>query len=394
MMNTPRLRKQGYTTVNRVTVIRGGKDYFDKLEELINEARSFIHLQVYIFNDDDTGMRIAQALIRAAERGVKVYFLVDAYASQTLTPELRDSFKDAGVNYEEFEPLFRGKTLYFGRRMHHKVAVVDGKHGLVGGLNIADRYNDVDGIPAWLDYAAYVYGEAVAKLTEVCCDMWNKYATQCKAETVKLAPDDFTDIPEAEYCAVRVRQNDWVRGKNSVWRSYFDMFNHASESITIMCSYFLPGIVYRKRIEKAVKRGVKIKVVTAGRSDVFIAKYAERYLYNWMVRNNVELYEYTDNILHAKVAVRDAAWMTIGSYNVNNISAYAAVELNLDIRNKRLVSDMQRQIDDIIAGDTVQITKESLRRSQNIFMIFLYRCSYEFIRLALYLFTFYFKREE
>jgi cardiolipin synthase A/B len=394
MINTPRLRKQGYTTANKVSFVQGGREYFDKLKELIDNARKFIHLQVYIFNNDQTGLLIAEALIAAAKRGVQIYFLIDGYASEKPNEETLLRFKEAGVNYAPFEPLFRGKTFYFGRRMHHKVLVVDSMYSLVGGLNIADRYNDVDNIPAWLDFAACVYGEASVKLNALCCEMWNRYAMDCKATAVKLSEQEFNDIPDSQRCAIRVRQNDWVRRKYEIWRSYFDMFNHASDEIVIMCSYFLPGLVYRKRIEHALKKGVRIRVVTTGKSDVIVAKYAERYLYNWMLRNKVELYEYTGEMLHAKIAIRDSNWMTIGSYNVNNISALASIEMNLDIRNKQVVSLMQKKLEDIIENDTVRITEESLSHSHNLFMIFLYRCSYEFIRATLYLFTFYFRQEE
>jgi cardiolipin synthase len=321
-----------------------------------------------------------------------VYLLVDGYAS-TISKELEKQLSDAGVHFREFEPIFRGKNYYFGRRLHHKVAVADNYFSLTGGLNIADRYNDVDNIPAWLDYALYVEGETSFELASICCGLWNYTSARPKIfpRSVETAA---TEIPEDEKCSVRVRRNDWVRRKNQVWRSYFNLFNHADDEIIIMCSYFLPGLIYRNRMARAARKGVIIKVIVAGPSDIPVAKYAERYLYRWMLRNNIEVYEYQETVLHAKIAEHDGRWMTIGSYNVNNISAYASIELNLDVRNKPFVKNVQEELLKVIEADCVRITPEIHNKSTNFFKNFLNLCAYEFIKIVLYLFTFYFKREE
>ena len=111
-------------------------------------------------------------------------------------------------------------------------------------------------------------------------------------------------------------------------------FRPANESITIMCSYFLPGRTYRKLLSRASVRGVKIKVILAGKSDVAVSKNAERYLYDWLLRKNIRIYEFETTVLHAKMSVVDGDMVTIGSFNVNNISAYASLELNLDVKSK------------------------------------------------------------
>ena len=141
---------------NSIKLIHGGKEFFELLEKLIDAARHSIHLHTYIFDADETGKRIGDALIRAAKRGVKIYMLVDGFASKNLPEAFIDDFKKAGILFRFFEPFLKSKSLYFGRRMHHKVFVSDGSHSLVGGINIADHYNDVAGHKAWLDYALYV----------------------------------------------------------------------------------------------------------------------------------------------------------------------------------------------------------------------------------------------
>jgi cardiolipin synthase len=143
----------------------------------------------------------------------------------------------------------------------------------------------------------------------------------------------------------------------------------------------------------AVKRGISIKVITTNKSDVKIAKYAERWLYDWLLRNKIELYEYKTRILHGKLAICDDDWFTIGSYNINNISTYAALELNLDIKNKNKTIELLQFVNEIINVDCIKITKEYHRNSKNIIKQFSRWLSYQFIRIVFKLFTFYFKRK-
>ncbi len=194
-------------------------------------------------------------------------------------------------------------------------------------------------------------------------------------------------------CSVRLRVNDWVKRKNQVWRSYFEMFNQAEEDITIMCSYFLPGWIFRRAMVKAFKRGVKTRVILTGRSDVAVAKYAERYLYDWMLRNGIEIYEYQPNILHAKIALRDDRWMTVGSFNVNNISALASIELNLDVRNKPFVQAAVKEMDTVIANDCIRITHDNYTVQTGLMQRLMQRLAYEFVKIVLFIVTFYYKRE-
>src|SRR5690606_19160243 len=135
--------------------------------------------------------------------------------------------------------------------------------------------------------------------------------------------------------------------------------------IIIACSYFLPGWKMRKLMAKAVQRGVSVKVIVAGLSDVMVAKHAERYLYRWLLKNGISVYEYQDRILHAKVGVADGKRMTIGSYNINNISAYASIELNLDIRNRPFVSKVETQLNELITEGCHEVTLDNYRTSYN-----------------------------
>jgi cardiolipin synthase A/B len=376
-----------FSVHNKAKLVRSGREYFELLEKLIDNARDAIHLQTYIFRDDETGKKVADALIRASRRKVQVYFIADGYASRGLTPSFLEMMWSAGIHFRFFQPLFKSDHFYLGRRMHQKALVVDQTHALVGGINIANHYNDRSGSLAWLDFALYVQGEVVLKLSEVCSRIWDKEIT-ATTDTVIVE----TRIPEKDFCSIRVRENDWVKGKHQIWRSYFELFNNARESITIICSYFLPGRVLRKRLAAAAKRGVKVKVILAGTSDVLLAKYAERYLYHWMWRNGIEIYEYQPSVLHAKMAVADDKSVLIGSYNLNNISTYASIELNLEVRNRKIAAAVNEQLNSVLADCTEMlpetVTPGKLLRS------FFQRLSFETVRLLLGLFTFYFRHDE
>ena len=381
-----------YTTRNKVRLIRGGSEYFTLLLQLINSAQHSIHLQIYIYHDDETGLMIGEAMMNAAQRNVQVYFIADGYASRAMSKSFITRLQNAGIHFKYFEPLFKSKHFYFGRRLHHKVVVVDGKSALVGGMNITNRYNDMPGTPAWLDFAIYVQGEAAVQLFKICSDMW-KFS---EPPIIKL-PNDIEEylqgIPQIEYCSLRVRRNDWIKNKNEIWRSYFELFNHADYSIIIMCSYFLPGMELLKRLSNAAKRGVQIKIILAGPSDVMIAKYAERYLYNRLLKNNIEIYEYQPNVLHAKLAITDGHWITLGSYNINNISALASIEINLDVRNKVFAYKVQQQLEEIIEQDCISITPENYKLTSGFFVRLRQKLAYYFIKIAINLFRFHFKRE-
>jgi cardiolipin synthase len=388
-------RKQvnGYTTKNRVRLVAGGADYFTLLEQLIDKAQHSVQLQVYIFESDATGTRIGDALMRAAARGVAVYLMADGYASQHLSKSFVHELKAAGVHFRFFEQFLRSRYFYIGRRMHHKVAVVDARYAIVGGINIADRYNDFPGAPAWLDTALYIEGEAAITVFNMCRSFWGK-----ELELALALPADLLDFlqqfEEEERCSVRIRRNDWLKRRSEIWKTYFDLFNHATESITLMCSYFLPGRRLRKAMAKAVARGANVRVVLAGPSDVLLAKRAERYLYNWLLRAGIDIYEFQPTVLHAKIAVIDDHWVTIGSYNVNNVSTYASIELNADVRNRAFAHDVATYLDTIVSKYCNQVTADNFRLRVTYFTRLVQHFSYWLVGFVVRLSTFYFKRQD
>jgi cardiolipin synthase A/B len=384
--------QSGYTLNRHIKLVRAGSEYFSLLEELINQAHHIIHLQTYIFDEDDTGRHIGKALMRAAMRGVKVFVVVDGYASQDLSHGFIGQLKESGVRFRFFEPVMRSKGFYFGRRLHHKIFVVDSKYSLVGGINIGDHYNETTRNVAWLDWALYVEGNIGHELQQICEPRTRKVALKVLNRTIK-PPLPKPLVPEGEYW-VRTRINDWVRRKRQITNSYLQMLTGAQSHIYIISSYFIPGNVLRKYLSKASQRGVKIKLILTGISDVPLAKNAERYMYRWLLRNGIEIYEYQRKVLHAKLATYDGKWVTVGSYNINNISAYASVELNMDVLNSDFALDVEKRLIRIIDTDCMRITEEMHRQSQSLWNQFIQRSAYDIFRILLFIFTFYFKQRD
>ncbi len=380
-----------YSSHNTIKLVQGGGEYFDLLERMISSARYSIHLQVYIYDEDDTGRRIATALLAAASRGVKVYVLVDGYASKNLSGEFIDMLLNAGINFRRFEPIFKSKKFYFGRRLHHKVVVTDVFHGLVGGLNISDRYNDTPASVAWLDWALYAEGTVAESLARVCIRRF-KSRIPIRETSIDDTPLRISGVEKDS--DVRVRINDWVDRKREITRSYLEMLKVATSHIVIMSPYFLPGEHMRRRIRQAAGRGVKIKVIQTGISDIVMSKYAERYLYRWLFRNKVEIFEYQKTVLHGKIAVCDSRWMTVGSYNVNNLSAYASIELNLNVDSVTFARKTEKRLEEIMQHECIQITEEAYNRGTHVVEHVLQKMAYYSLRMILFIFTFYFKQKE
>ncbi|MCU0335431.1 MAG: cardiolipin synthase ClsB [Chitinophagaceae bacterium] len=379
-----------YTAHNQVQLVRGGAPYFQQLLQLIANARQSIHLQTYIFLNDSTGQMVVEALVAAAARGVKVYLLLDSYGSEQRPQHWTNELSTQGIQFRWFSPLVQTSGYSFGRRMHHKVVVADAQEALVGGVNISDRYNDLPGQPAWLDWAVYCKGQVAAELYLVCQEMFSRRLWGKRRR--KRLLQAMARYAAASYCPVRVRRNDWVRRQISITRSYFEMLNGARAHITIMSAYFLPGRALRKAMMRAAGRGVRIRIIAAGKSDVGIAKAAERYLYSWLLRCGVQLYEYQPQVLHAKLSCADDEWVTVGSYNINNLSAYASIELNLDIADPSFAQQVAAQLHTITEEYCKPVTLAEWEAGRSWWQRLKERLAYDLLQLSFVFFYFFVRK--
>jgi cardiolipin synthase A/B len=369
-----------FLTHNHAKLIRGGAEYFTLLHKLIDEAHVSIHFQTYIFDPDETGTAVAEALVRASQRGVKVYMLVDGFGSQQMDDEFMSWLQNAGIYIRKFQAMFKSRRYYMGRRLHHKVVVIDSWKCTVAGLNISNRYNDMPDQPAWLDWALYAEGEIAQPLEELC------------KSRLRLRRRQFPEAPHHEklrshMIPLRVRVNDWFGRRRQIYKSYLNMFRDATSHVTIMSAYFLPGRLFRKKMEEAIRRGVKFKVVLTANADIFMIKYAERYIYRWLFKNGVEVFEYKPNVLHAKIAFCDGNWMTVGSFNVNNLSAFASIELNIEVSEPNFIQQQEARIEEIIQNECVKITEKKFDHQFNFISKFAQQVAYQVFRVLFFLST-------
>lgn len=394
MPNNDALNQQNYVPNHKVRLLLGGESLFSLLIQLIEQARESIHLQVYIYEPDETGQLVTDALIAAAKRGVAVYILVDGYGSQGLKKSFTSQFRAHGIHFRIFEPLFRSKRFYIGRRMHQKVLVVDARYAVVTGANIGDRYNDKPGQPAWLDFGLCLEGNAAAKLCELCWTTWKNFQ-RLRHIPVKCNPSSAEiDFKHEDVCALRVRRNDWVRRKYDITRTYKEIFRKADRRVILLCSYFLPGHAVRRDIRAAAKRGVTVQLIIASQMDVPLVKDAERYMYGWLLRQGVEIYEYSGAMLHGKVATCDEEWMTIGSFNVNDLSARVSVELNIDVRGQSFVQRTIHELNQVMDKHCTRVHTDEFAARNRLINRFGRWLAFRILRIIFFLGTFYIKQEK
>lgn len=351
--------KNDFTTATNLELVNSGEDYFSRLEAIICDSQFELHLQMYLFDIDETGRRIIKALKESAAKNVSIYILLDGLGSLTFPTETIKELRQCGINIRFFAPLFSSYTFYLGRRLHRKVVVSDGKTALIGGINIADKYHGTTHDAPWLDYAIQVNGEIAQSLRELCNITYFKKRRGIN----KKSESQFQMQGDA---SLRILQNDWLKGKNEICDAYIRSISTAKKEIIIVGSYFLPGIRIIRALRKASKNKVEIKLILSGKSDLPLTRRATCFLYGKLLSYKIELYEWEQSVLHGKTAVIDGCWTTIGSFNLNNLSSYGSIEMNLEIDSVTFSAMYRAQLIKII-GQCDRITPELLQNKTNIF---------------------------
>ncbi|TRX28607.1 hypothetical protein FNW25_04250 [Flavobacterium franklandianum] len=338
----------------KATLVHSGEDYFSRLERIILESKTEIHIQTYIFDYDNTGKRIIAALKEAASRNVKINILIDGFGSLSFPTEIINELSKIGIELRVFSPFFSANSLYIGRRLHHKIIVSDAKTALIGGINIAEKYHGTEKTTPWLDYAVEINDENIAEsLQKLCRDIYFKNRIIRRKEITSI-------FDKGEVNSISVLQNDWLKRKNEIFKTYINKISTAEKEIVIVSSYFLPGKRLINALKKASQKGVIIKLILSGISDVPMARRASCHLYSKLLRFNIELYEWKKSVLHGKIAVIDGNWTTIGSFNLNNLSSFASIEMNVAIDSEDFATNYLLHLNEIIA-QCDRITPETLK---------------------------------
>ena len=340
--------------IKTIALVHSGEDYFNRLERIILETEFEIHIQTYIFEYDTIGKKIIDALLIAAARNVRIYMLIDGFGSFNFPKKIQNKLEKNGINIRFFSPFFSANSIYLGRRLHHKIVVSDSKVALIGGINIADKYLGTAPKLPWLDYAVELKDKNCAKsLSQLCYSIYFR-KRQIDRREIKTYLSDF------KYSTIRILQNDWLKRKNEIGTSYINSIRNAKEEIVIVGSYFLPGKKLLRALKKASKNKVKIKLILSGISDLPMARRASCYLYAKLMRYNIELYEWDKSVLHGKTAVIDHQWTTIGSFNLNNLSSFGSIEMNVEINSVEFSNEYLIHLSQIMAK-CQKISPESIK---------------------------------
>jgi len=349
---------------NRIRLLRNGEEYFPALEREIDAAASEIFLETYIFEDDDTGQRIAAALMRAARRGVLVHLMIDGFGSHLFSEGSRRQLLESGVQLLVFRPelwTFRIKSTRL-RRLHRKLAVVDGRIGFCGGINIIDHGTLRGNAPPRLDYAVSIEGPLVADMHAAARTLWIRTAwTQLRRQWRPLAKPLLAVEPRgAQRAEFLVRDN--VRHRHDIEEAYLREIARARREVVIANAYFLPGRRFLKALCDAARSGVQVTLLLQGRMEYVLVHYASRALYRELLEAGVQIHEYTRNFLHAKVAVVDDSWATVGSSNIDPVSLLLAREANVVVRDRRFVRELRGSLMDAIEAGARPVQRERWAR--------------------------------
>ena len=346
-----------YYPADEITLVHSGDDYFERLAALLDGAGTSIHLQTYIFEDDKTGRFIADALMRAAARGVRVRLLVDGFGSKKLKSAFIRDLQASGVEFRFFEHFISFWSWRFGRTLHHKVAVVDARQALVGGINIADKYRGSATEPAWLDFAVYIRGAACKELFQLCESIFlHQYwkITRHRQGNRRFFPQGDPDG------LLRFRLNDWLRRKTEVYQSYDRGIAAARHSLTVVASYFLPGLSVRRRLTAAVRRGVAVQVLLTGPSDVELSRMAEQYLAWWLLRKGIRVFHWEKSVMHGKAILVDGKWASLGSFNINRLSRTRSLEMNVDVADPAFIRQFSDYLRDLLTLRCTEVTLNTI----------------------------------
>lgn len=349
---------------NQLRLLESGREYFPALEEAFDGARHEIHLECYIFEDDVSGRRIGQALMRAARRGVATHVLIDGYGSRKLPPVLIRELEDAGVKVLFYRPeiarwRFARQRL---RRMHRKLAVVDARIGYVGGINIIDDMHTPGHTPPRVDYAVEVRGPLLQHMHPALRRLW------VIVQLTQLGsgwPDDDSVNPDSrrsgtQRAAFVVRDNVWHR--SDIEQAYLEAIDAARSEILIANSYFFPGRGFRHALMQAAARGVRVALLLQGRVEYRLLHYASRALYGALLDAGIEIHEYHKSFLHAKVAVIDGRWATVGSSNIDPFSLLLAREANLVVDDPAFAGQLHASLAAAMQAGARQVAPERWRR--------------------------------
>ena len=362
----PLVRGTEFSDDHRVRLLQGAEELFPALTEAMDAALSDIQFETYIFDFTGSGAAVAEALMRAAQRGVRTQLVVDGVGTGALPEAWAARLQAAGVQYSVYSPLGPLGLLlpHRWRRLHRKLCVVDGRLLFCGGINVLDDFHDPNhgtlDAPRF-DFAVRATGSLVAAASDTMDQLWWRMQAVRDARLRRLpealqalraaskarhAADPAQDAGPPMRAALVLRDN--VRNRSRIEKAYRRAIGTARHEIIIANAYFMPGGKLRRALVMAARRGVRVRLLLQGRYEYFMQYHAARPVYGALLAAGVEIYEYAPSFLHAKVAVIDAQgdrpWATVGSSNLDPLSLLLAREANVVVEDGAFAADLRQRL--------------------------------------------------
>jgi cardiolipin synthase len=332
---------------NKVTLLADGEAAYAAMFKIMENAKDHINLESYIIEDDETGRKFADLLLQRQADGVQVNLIYDSVGSINTPDTYFQRLRDGGIQVVEFNdinPLKTGGKWGLTHRDHRKILIVDGKAAIMGGINISEVYSSApfrrkqnERAPIhWRDTDIQIEGPAVAEFQKLFMDTWQKQ------KGPKLSEGHyFPELKESGKVLMRIVGSTPGETNRIPFIVYVSALSFAERSIHMTNSYFIPDVQIVKALTAAAERGVDVKILLPGTTDSQLALHAQRSSYSGLLRAGVKLYEHSTSLLHAKTAVIDEVWSTVGSTNMDNISMLTNDEVNAVILNREFAVEME-----------------------------------------------------
>lgn len=371
---------EGMVSGNSISLLVNGDEFFARILEVIDAAEREILIETFMLQDDLVGRKVQHGLIDAARRGVWVSVLADGYGTHFLPQSFIDEMRAAGIVFRLYHPQpqwLRIRTNIF-KRLHRKILVADGHTAFVGGINLEANHLSEFDAECKQDYAAEIQGPIVRDIQQ-----FARQAIQAqfdkKFDFVRHRANPGSEIQSQDAILQLVtRDND--RFRTSIEDQYLERIRAAEHRITIANCYFFPGYRILKALRDAARRGVEVRLLTQGKPDSIMAKRAAFTIYDFLVKSDIQVYEYWERRLHAKIAAFDNEWATIGSSNLDPLSFFLNLEANIFVRDHDFNRQTQEAIENLINRSNVIKINDSWLEQRTLLMGFLSFLSYHLVR--------------
>jgi cardiolipin synthase A/B len=348
---------------HHLQLLEGSRAFFPSLVAAIDGARREVLLETYIFDFTGSGADVAYALERAGRRGITVRLVVDGFGTPELPPFWEMRFDAARVQWALYSRTGAFGLLWPGqwRRLHRKLCVVDETIGFCGGINILDDYHDPNHGPLLsprLDFSLRVEGPLVQQMHQTMQRQWSRIEAMGQLKRARWSgafelwraarpqPARAAALPRQGDSNVRAALllRDNLRNRVVIERSYLRAIGRARDEIIIANAYFVPGGRMRRALINAARRGVHVNLLVQGRYEYFMQYYASRPVFGALLRAGAHIHEYAPSFLHAKVAVIDGRWATVGSSNLDPLSLLLAREANVVVDDPRFARRLRERL--------------------------------------------------